>query len=73
MHYDYGGFYYLDFSCTYSIGGFNLSLTLENLLHLNSEDFSIDPNLEMVNGNIDTFYLSHESEALVALAIAFNF
>ena len=71
--YDYEGFYYLDFSCSYNTGPFKIGLSIENLLYLNSKDFSIDPNLEIVNGIINSFYLSHESDALVALTVTYNF
>jgi hypothetical protein len=69
--YDYEGFYYLDFSCSYSVGRFIIGLSIENLLHLNSKDFSIYTNLEIVIINL--FYLSHESDAVVALTVAYDF
>ncbi len=71
--YDYTGFSYLDFSCSYVIGNFNIGVSVENLLNLNSQAFSIDPNLETANGITSAFYLSHESDALVALAVTYNF
>ncbi len=71
--YDYNGFYYLDFGCSYSFGDFNFKLSLENILNLNSKDFSIDPNLETSNGIANAFYLSHEADALVSFAVAYNF
>lgn len=71
--YDYEGFYYLDIGCSYNFGNFNFDLTLENILNFNSKDFSIDPNLETSNGIINAFYLSHETDALISLAVAYNF
>ena len=71
--YDYAGFSYFDFRCNYNINDFSLSFSVENILNLNSNDFSIDPNLETSNGVTNAFYLSHEADATISFALAYNF
>lgn len=71
--YEYSGFSYLDFSFNYVIKDMELSFTLENILNLNSKDFSIDPNFEISNGVSEMLYMSHESNSLISVSIVYNF
>ncbi|RZN83071.1 MAG: hypothetical protein EVB11_06115 [Winogradskyella sp.] len=71
--YDYNGFYYLDFGFSYSVGDFNFSFSLENILNLSTSNFVIEPNVEVINNIQQTLYYSQEADALALLSITFNF
>jgi hypothetical protein len=73
MQYDYNGFFYFDFSFDYKIKAFNVSIGIENLLGINDKTFDIEPVLENRIGVYDKIIFSHESNALIKLAIAYNF
>jgi hypothetical protein len=71
--YDYAGFYYLDVGINYVIKNFTLGLSLENILNLNNDDFSIDPIIEQSNGMISNYYFSHETDSLISMTVSYSF
>lgn len=71
--YDYNGFFYFDFNLNYNIKAFNVSIGIENLLRFRDKTFDIEPVLENRIGVYDEIIFSHESNAIIKLAIAYNF
>jgi hypothetical protein len=71
--YDYNRLFYFDFSLDYNIKGLNASIGIENLLGFNDATFDIEPVLENRVGVYDEIIFSHESNAIIKLAIAYTF
>lgn len=71
--YDYHGFFYFDFNLNYKIKAFNVSIGIENLLGFKDKTFDIEPVLENRIGVYNEIIFSHESNAIIKLAIAYNF
>ncbi|WP_323788046.1 hypothetical protein [Psychroserpens sp.] len=71
--YDFSGFYYLDLGLSYAVGQLSLGLSIENVLNIDNNNFSIDPILEGSNGIIDHLYFSHETDTILKFMIAYRF
>lgn len=70
--YDYKNAYYFDFNVSYNLGDFSFSLSVENMLNLSNTNYAVEPVITNSNPQIPEYYLSHESDARIALGITYS-
>ncbi len=71
--YVYSEFYYLDFNLNYTVGAFDFTFLIENLLGWFNTDVSITPELAKRSGVYNEVLFSYDSDFLVSAGITLNF